>query len=123
MKSPRVSARAGLSLMVAVLWLVGSGCAGNQRVTLHGSVTYQGQPLQAGIVKIYGPGDRSSMAYIRDGSFHITDVTPGEIQVTVESDPSGGKRTALPKKYADRNTSGLSFQITAASRDLKINLE
>jgi hypothetical protein len=118
-----VPARAGLGLLMTALVLAAAGCANNQRVTLHGTVTYQGQPLQAAIVKIYGPGDHSSMAYIRDGSFHITDVTPGEIQVTVESDPSGGKRTALPKKYADRNTSGLSFQITPGSRDLKINLE
>ncbi len=121
--SLRVQARAGLGLVMAALGLAVVGCASNQRITLHGSVTYQGQPLSAGIVKIYGPGDHSSMAYVRDGAFRITDVTPGEIQVTVESDPSEGKRTALPKKYADRNTSGLSFQITPSSRDLKITLE
>lgn len=116
-------ARAGLGLVLAALALAVAGCADNKRVTLHGTVTYQGQPLQAGIVKIYGPGDHPSMAYVRDGAFRITDVTPGEIQVTVEADPSGGKRAALPKKYADRSTSGLSFQITPASRDLTIKLD
>ncbi len=118
-----VLARTGLGLLMLALALAGAGCSKSQRLTLHGSVSYKGQPVEAGIVKIYGPGDHLEMAYIRDGTFRMTDVTPGDIQVTVESDPSGGKRTVIPKKYADRTTSGLSFTITPATRDLPIHLD
>lgn len=119
--SSRVLARTSLGLVMLALAV--TGCSNHQRLTIQGSVSYKGQPVEAGIVKIYGPGDHLEMAYIRDGTFRITDVTPGAIQVTVEPDPSGGKRTTIPTKYADRNTSGLSFTITSATRDLPINLD
>jgi hypothetical protein len=105
-----------------VLLFAGSGCSG-RRLTIHGSVSYQAQPVPAGIVKFFGPGDRLAMAYIRDGNFRVTDLTPGEVKVTVEPDPSEGKRTAIPKKYADVNTSQLVFTITSSTRELPIELE
>lgn len=117
------AARAALGFLILPLLLTGAGCSDNQRLTINGSVSYKSQPLQAGIVKFYGPGDHLEMAYIRDGVFTITDVTPGEIKVTVEPDPSRGKSAPIPKKYADRKTSGLDFTITPKTKELPIKLE
>jgi hypothetical protein len=113
----------GIGLMLLLVALAGAGCSSKERITLHGSVSYKGQPVQAGIVKFYGPGDHSSMAYIRNGTFRITDIPPGQVQVTVEPESSGGEGNAIPPKYADPKTSGLSFNITSGTRDLPINLD
>jgi hypothetical protein len=110
-------------LVVVSLVMTVNGCADNKGLTIHGTVSYQKQPVAAGILKIHGPGDRLEMAYIRNGSFRITDVIPGEIRVTVEPDSSAGKTVAVPKKYSDVKTSGLVFMITATTRELPIALE
>jgi hypothetical protein len=105
------------------LMLAGTGCSDNRQITIKGSVSYQEQPVKSGIVKIYGPGDHLAMAYVRDGTFHMTGVTPGEIKVTVEPDASEGKSVAIPKKYADPKTTDLVFTITSSTRDLPIELK
>jgi hypothetical protein len=110
----------GYCLLLAVL-LIGTGCSDAKRVAIHGSVSYQGTPVAAAIVKVYGPGDNPAMAYVRDGAFRMTDVTPGEVKVTVEPDPSA-KATAIPKKYASLKTSDLVYTITSSTRDLTIDL-
>jgi hypothetical protein len=117
-----VRAACGWLALAAALAL--AGCSGDQRLAITGSVSFKDQPVRAAIVKIYGPGDHLEMAYVRDGTFRITDVTPGEVQVTVEPDPSQGKSAQqIPKKYADRKTSGLVFTITSGTRTLPIKLE
>jgi hypothetical protein len=103
--------------------LAGAGCSDNQRLTIKGSVSYQGKPVPAGIVKIHGPGDHLAMAYLRDGIFRITEVPPGEVKVTVEPDPSGGQSVPIPKKYADLKTSDLVFTITSSTSELPIELQ
>lgn len=117
------AARTALGFLVLALVLAGAGCSDNKRLTIQGSVSHKGQPVPAGIVKFHGPGDRLAMAYLRDGAFRITDVTPGEVKVTVEPDPSKGKPAAIPKKYSDLKTSSLVFTITPATRELPIELE
>jgi hypothetical protein len=114
--------RTAPGFLFLALVLANAGCSDNQRLTIKGSVSYQGQPVKTGIVKIYGPGDRLAMAYLRDGTFHITEVTPGEIKVTVEPDSSEGQAVAIPKKYADPKTTNLVFTITSSMRELPIEL-
>jgi hypothetical protein len=121
--APPGAARTAAGILALALVLAGAGCSGDKRLTVHGSVSYQGQPVPAGVVKFYGPGDHLMMAYLRDGTFRITDVTPGEVKVTVEPDPSGGKAARIPKKYADPKTSDLVFTITPKTRELPITLE
>src|SRR6516165_6621450 len=96
----RCAARSTLTFLILALVLAGAGCSDSKRLTINGSVSYKGQPLGAGIVKIYGPGDHLQMAYVRSGTFTITDITPGDVKVTVEPDPSQGKSASIPKKYS-----------------------
>ncbi len=123
--------RAVSSLVVLALIGVAAGCSDNKPLTINGSLSYKGEPVPAGIVKFYGPADQSSMAYVRDGTFVVTDLSPGEFKVTVELDGSsvkeggakGGRPVAIPQKYADLKTSGLVYTITPKTRDLPINLD
>jgi hypothetical protein len=120
-----VAVRAVWGLLIPVLIITSAGCSDNKLLTIQGSVSYKGQPLSAGIVKFYGPGDSTSMAYVRDGDFIVTDLPPGEYKVSVEPDTSakGGKPLKIPSKYADPNTSGFVFPITGKNRELSINLD
>jgi hypothetical protein len=115
--------RTAPGFLFLALVLAGAGCSDNQRLRIKGSVSYQGQPVKAGMVKIHGPADHLEMGYLRDGTFTITDVTPGEVTVTVEPDPSAGQSAAIPKNYADPKTSGLVFTITSSTRELPIELK
>jgi hypothetical protein len=131
------AARAGLGLLALAALLAG-GCTPRKNFTLKGSVSYQGKPVPAGIVKFYGPGDRLSVAYVQpDGTFEITDLVPGPVKVAVEEDPgarmkasmgtppAGGavQHVSIPPRYWDEKTSGLEFTIDARTKDLPIKLE
>jgi hypothetical protein len=124
-----IRARAFSGLLLLPLILCGAGCSDNKPLTVKGSVSYQGKPIPAGIVKFYGSGNRSSMAYVRDGAFTVTDLPPGEVKVTVEPDGSSekgkgaAKAVVIPKKYANPETAGLVFTITRQTRELAINLD
>lgn len=115
--------------------LVLAGCSDkNKRFTVQGSVSYQGKPLSAGLVRLYMAEDRKASAKIQsDGSFTVTDVLPGEAKVTVEPEdpaekmrrmmsPEGGPQGAAPKpappptvslpaKYQDVTTTDLIFTL------------
>lgn len=109
-----------LVILFLGLTLTMVGCSNNKRLTIKGSVSYQGRPVAAGIVKFHSPGDHLEMAYVRDGAFSITDVPPGEVQVTVEPQ---GKGNEIPRKYSDLKSSPLVYTITPKTRELAITLE
>jgi hypothetical protein len=134
-----------LRILLTTLAVIGVvGCGGERRETIPGTVTLKGQPLPSGVVRIHGPGDRLATAMIQpDGTFTITDVMPGEVQVSVVEDPSssgGGmppppgapaapspapavKRVPIPAKYKDIKTSGLKYTITPGMKELVIKLD
>jgi uncharacterized protein with LGFP repeats len=129
-----------LGLTVAVAAVVGfAGCSqGTKKVTVNGTVTYKGQPVQSGILQFVGPeGSYSAAAIQSDGTYIITDVVPGEVKVGVTVAPQGegsssgekgrpGSKAApvsLPDKYRNPETSGLTYTITPDTRELPIKIE
>src|SRR5439155_9328579 len=108
--------------LVAVAVAAVAGCdKGVNKVTVHVTVSYNGQPVRSGILKFVGPEGSYSAASIQsDGTYIITDVVPGEIKVGVVEAPQGsgsssGAKTpepkvppiSLPEKYRDPETSGV----------------
>ncbi|MFM8932097.1 MAG: hypothetical protein ACKOS8_09505 [Gemmataceae bacterium] len=73
------------------------GCAGgnpNAPANFSGKVTYKGQPVGGGTVKLEkdGPaeGSRASINLNPDGSFNGTDLAEGDFAVTIETDSAKG---------------------------------
>ena len=118
-----------------------AGCSDSKKgFALKGSVSYQGQPLTSGIVRLYMAENRVSMARIQpDGSFEATDLFAGEVKATIEEDPMEemqrrmrvgarvskaplAKSSAIAAKYRYVNTSGLVFTIES-NQPLGITLQ
>ncbi len=125
----------GRLLVLAAVALVASGCfaGGVKKVTVHGTISYQGQPLRSGLLGFSGPEGAYSAGSIRpDGTFTVTDVVPGEVKVAVLEAPRGSKVGAsnqqdpsgfLPPQYRDPETSGLRYTITPQTRELPIEIK
>jgi hypothetical protein len=122
----------GLAVVVVV---VVSGCSSKgKKVTVNGTVSYQGKAVPSGILKFSGPEGSYSAAVIQpDGTFIITDVVPGEVKVGVTQGPQGtedssGKKrnqpqeaqVSLPTKYLDPSTSGVTYTITPSTTKLNV---
>ncbi|HEY1190316.1 MAG TPA: hypothetical protein VGE74_21970 [Gemmata sp.] len=121
----------------ALACCVAAGCSKGEvkKQTIEGTVSYKGVPLRSGILRFVGTGGAFATAPIRaDGTFAITDVMPGEVQVGVmeapqamsSSDGTGGaaqKPPPLPAKYKNPEQSGLKYTITEDTRTLNIELK
>jgi hypothetical protein len=128
---------AGILGLVALL-VAASGCGGNKKMTINGTVSYKGQRLSGGMLQFVGPkeGAPSAASIHKDGTFIMTDVTPGEVKVSIQptpqsSGPSGDKKASgpkitaddLPEKYRDPEKSGLRYTITPDTRQLDIKID
>ena len=111
------------------------GCSnGGKKLTIAGTVTYKGEPLRSGILRVVSTGGEFATATIRaDGTFTLTDVVPGELQVGIMSEPqsssssdgkvrSAPRQAPIPAKYQDPQKAGLKYTITSTSRPLAIEL-
>lgn len=101
------------------------GCTGaEQQQTVRGKVSYQGMPLDHGIVSFFGPHGRPISVNIgSDGKYQVQ-LPPGDYAVIVNSPPKlpeGYQEgdpaplpdpNALPSRYSRRRSSGLHATIT-----------
>ena len=126
------------ALLVATLTLL-VGCGGPTKkvVTVTGTVTYNGTPLKAGILKFQAPnGDYATGVIGPDGQFAITDVVPGEQKVAYvggpvsvgSSDGTGGKApgakaVTVPAKFADLQTSGVTVTVPDTGGAVTVELK
>lgn len=101
-----------------------SGCkhrptaAETKRATVAGTVTLDGRPLPCGGITFVSKTDPKyqATAMIRpDGGFSIDDAPIGTVgvSVTTESFVGDSSYVAIPTKYADTKTSGLSAEVRA----------
>ena len=112
---------------LAALMLAGLGCSsGEGPITVHGKVTFQGQPVSEGTVQFNDEKTgRGAEAELRpDGSYETT-LPAGEYTVlivppllSVESktgppDPQFKKVRNIPNKYRSTVTSGLTATVRA----------
>jgi hypothetical protein len=118
---------------------LGAGCAekGVKKITLKGTVTYEGKPLTSGLLQIIGPDNNFSAASIQEtGGYEITEVVPGELMIGVMETPHGSGSSSggnsdtpkvsarnLPEKFRDPKTSGVKYTITEQTRVLDIELK
>lgn len=132
--------RVRLLVVLAAVAVASAGCSskGVKKITVTGTVTYQGQKVRSGIVKFVGPEGAYAAGVIQsDGTYTVTDVVPGETKVGIMESPSGSgsssgeksapppKETAppLPEKYREPTTSGLVYTIAPDNPTLNIEIK
>lgn len=124
------------------LMLAGCGGSGLETVAVDGTVTYDGKPLETGVVRFVPVNPEGMMATgtLQSGGKYTLatrnsdGIVEGDYKVTVESfliDDTvpekdrelgiGGKTSAIPNKYSDPETSGLKETIDG-SRTIDIAL-
>ena len=122
----------GLPLALAVLMMAGCGDGRPKRVPVSGRVLIDGQPLQAGYIRLIPEGARPSGSEIDSkGRFTLTcfDGEDGAVLGTHRVEVSAREQiNALttkihaPKKYSSAETSGITVEITEPTDDLTIEL-
>jgi len=124
-----------------------AGC-GKGQATVSGKVAFNGQPLPSGTVAFLGEDGRAYTGVIgADGTYTLEKVSPGPMKISVQTPPppSGKpvvqpppgassmpgmdmrnrevKTVAIPRKYEDPNTSGLTYTVTSGSQTHDIELK
>lgn len=123
----------GLALAAGV---AGCGGGGPKRVGVSGTVTYAGQPVPTGTISFIGDADVVESSPIRDGKYTIARAPVGPVKVTVSTptapsgitqkqtkqkfegmsyDGGGDKVVAVPRRYTQADTSGLTYTVTDAA--------
>jgi hypothetical protein len=118
-----------------------AGCA--SKGTLYGKVTYKGEPVGNATVSLTGakPTDSFGGTTRADGTYEFGNIAPGSYKVTVITTPPpsktgvGGvpvpqiqgveqiKYVAIPAKYAQAETSGLSVTVGRGKQEYNPPLE
>jgi hypothetical protein len=115
---------------------VGCGNSDIPKITLTGTVRYNGKPVSSGLLRFTGPNGFYSAASVQpDGTYTVTDVIPGELKVGIMDEPQGaggpegksaGPRPApltVPAKFREPETSGLVYTVTADMTTLDIDIK
>ncbi len=123
--------------VVAAVAVAGCGGQDGRVREVRGTVSYKGEPLQSGTVRVVGANHEVAFATVqKDGSYILTDVPPGEVKIGVQQgneprsvgDSSGKKAekpvrppVLLPKKFHDPETSGITHTIARSTTKLDID--
>jgi hypothetical protein len=140
----RLTAYTGVALLLPAL----AGCGGG-KAEVAGKVSYKGKPLAAGTVSMVGPDGIVRQGVIgADGTYAITGVAAGKVQIGVASprpagDGRGGRRPApgsriaapgpddapdtskwfpIPDTYQEPSTSGLTTILKGGANRYDIDL-
>lgn len=130
----RISCCSWMAPALALAALSLTGCGGDSATTVHGKVTYKGQPVTSGLInfqlsggKVYGGeiGSDGSYSYeLPPGEYRVRIDAPGPRPPWKEGDPEPKPTPRLaPEKYADYASSGLTATVTDSSQQLDFPLE
>jgi hypothetical protein len=135
--------RRGWAPLLVVLVATASGCGRPQSGTLSGNVRYRGTTVTSGMVTFHGPDGQSAVTYVQpNGTYQATNVSLGEVRITVREPPAspGGvkskmkqvnrdspptaeaKGVELPKAYADPQKTMLTVTVTGGSQPFDIEM-
>src|SRR5262245_42639167 len=138
-----------LRAAVAAAMLITAGCSGG-KASVSGRVTYKGKLLAVGTVSMVGPDGIVRQGAIKsDGTYSVTDVAAGKVQIGVlsqnpagdargnprsaastrlatkapDAPPNPSNRLAIPTSYQEPTTSGLSTTLASGSNKHDIELQ
>jgi hypothetical protein len=114
--------------LAAALLALAAGCSSTpERPEVTGKVTFQGKPIEEGLVTFHGPDGKQATGSIRpDGGYTVADPPLGVCQITLSGTPgntgkaggdghsavpgAGQRPSLIPKKYA-KPGNGLSHDV------------
>src|SRR5262249_27925064 len=120
--------------VAALLPMTVAGCS-RPTGTVSGQVTFQKQPVPAGIVTILHANGTMMRGSIQEGSYSIAKVPAGPCTVLVASFPLSrsmgggapsdkpGKALPIPPRYSDPKQSDLHHEVTVGSQTYDIDLK
>ena len=128
------SASARVLGMAAFVLMAFAGCTHEaKKISVDGRISYKGQPLTSGFLKLVGPEGGYTGAMIQpDGTFSITGVAPGENKVGVREAPQSSRPgsnepktppVTLPAKFHDPETSGVVVSIAPDAKEITIDMK
>lgn len=120
-----------MSVVCAVMTssLIGCGGGTDGRISVSGTVTLDGEPLQSGSIIFYQGAGSAGVGTIENGSFTVSEaggsegVQPGSYKVAIESwevtpgdvndqgEIVAAGKSRIPKKYNSAKTSGLTIDV------------
>jgi hypothetical protein len=115
-----------IALGMCALVAAAIGCSKEKtdpnRATVSGTVTFSGQPLPAGSVSIESPQlGIATSAQIQDGQYATDRAPTGNVVVGISTSSvkygNPPKYVAIPEKYADSGTSGLTVEIKPGANE------
>ncbi len=132
----------GVALMSA-LAATGCGSSGPTMGRVSGTVTYRGKPLEKGTVTfISTDGERpNAIGSIAAGSYTlqtaetgdgavvgeykiaVSDINPEAYNTELPGVPAKVPKSAIPKKYLNADTSGLTFKVESGSQTKDVELK
>lgn len=125
------STRRWVGVVLLAAALAGTGCGGGTDGRVTGTVKLRGQPLTDGEVHFHLPekGVGAVAPLDASGKFAFPDPLPvGTYAAAVQPRPpepgmpASKAAAAVPAKYRDGKTSGLSFTVKGGSNDFPIDL-
>jgi hypothetical protein len=120
------------ALCCGVCWGCGTAGSGTMPplIPVKGKVTYKGSPVTKGTIKFQPDGyGRPATAKLQpDGTFVLgtnkegDGVVAGHHQVSIKDTGSHPAKELIPKKYTQRNTSGLTADVDAERTEFPFDL-
>ena len=110
-----------LVFAATVLAVVSPGCGTGARGRLHGTVTWQGQPLTGATVIFLDKENHTHLAKLRaEGRYEVGGVALGPIKVSVQQDPpavaaKGQQYSSQSKGVVDEKASKAPSPVAAAA--------
>lgn len=139
----KLTVRLGLALILSAS-LTGCGKSGPEMAKVKGTVKFQGKPLTKGTVNFIstdpkrgnasaniGPDGSYSLqtlnpedgAELGDYNVVVSDTDPNALNTPAPGEPVKTQASAIPAKYQDPATSGLSKKVERGSNTFDINIE
>jgi hypothetical protein len=90
-------------IIMSIGLLLLMGCGKRNQGVVSGTITYKGQPVNGVLLRLYaipGPGNDLSISVTQEGTFHSTNIPPGEYKIVVEA-PKTDRMPAMPKPKKD----------------------
>jgi hypothetical protein len=127
--------RTATLLAAALTVFAGCGKPTKKVVTVTGTVTYGGHQLKSGVLKFEAPNGDFAIANITNGQFTMTDVVPGVQKVAYVGGPMGvgssdgskagpaEKPVAVPQKFGDFLTSGVTVTVSDSGGEMTVELK